>query len=75
MSKGYALKLIRDYHEMLLDYANQDTRTKEMLSGSNFMPFLWKYQVAESIINGKKAMKKIVKNIRELRDTYNCRIF
>ena len=75
MSNGFALKLIRDYHKMLLSYANQDTKTKKMLSESKFMPFLWKYQVAESLTNSKKAMEKVAKNIKEVRDTFNCRGF
>ena len=73
--KNFALGLIRNYHSHLLGYANGDVKMRKMLKGGNFMGFLWKHEVAQLIIKGKKEMKEIINTIRKLRKDYNCMEF
>lgn len=73
--KNFPLGLIRNYHGYLLGYANRDVRMKSMLKKAIFMDFLWKQELAQSIVDGKKEMKEIVNTIKELREDYNCMEF
>lgn len=72
---NFALGLIRKYHKHLLGYANRDVEMRNMLKKAPYMDFLWKHGVAQSIIDGKREMKKIVGTIKDLRKDYNCREF
>ena len=74
-NEKFALGLIRKYHNHLLGYANRDVKMKKMLGKSIFMSFLWKHEVAQSIIDGKKEMKEIISTIKDLRKDYHCREF
>jgi hypothetical protein len=73
--KNFALGLIRGYHDYLLSYANRDVKTKKMLEDADYMPFLWKHEVAQLIIRGKEEMKEIANTIKKLRKDYNCMEF
>ena len=75
MRKNFALGLIRNYHGYLLSYANRDVEMKKMLEDANYMPFLWKHKVAQSIVRGKEEMREITNTIRKLRKDYNCMEF
>ena len=72
MEVKYPLYLIRRYHKMLLGYANRTVQMKRMLQRSKFMPFLWKYEVAQMITEGRQTMKELAQTIATLRKDYSC---
>jgi len=72
MEQKYILYLIRRYHSFLLGYANRLVRMKASLQDSDFMPFLWRYEVAQMIKGNQEESKKLAQTIKKLREEYDC---
>jgi len=72
MEQKYVLYLVRRYHDMLLRYANRLVRMRASLEDSEFMPFLWRYEVARMIKDNQKESEKLAQTIKKLREEYDC---
>ena len=70
--KEFVLKLIRDYHSMLLKSAKTLRGIKKLIIKDDLMDIKWKCEVARLLVDVEASMQKKVSNIRELRRNYNC---
>ena len=70
--KDFGLRMIRSYHGTLLSYANRDVKMRASLQDSEFMPFLWRHEVAQMITEGRETMKELAQTIATLRKDYGC---
>jgi len=73
--KKFALKMIRDYHSILLKSVETTEGIKEMIKKDDFMDMKWKIRVAKLLTGAEIDSRAIVDKIRELREEYNCREF
>ena len=74
MINQWALKMIRQYHGLLLQLGKDIFETEEMLTDKvgQKMPFLWQFNVASILDDFKKQGKDIVQHIAELRKEFDC---
>ncbi len=70
--KEFALRLIRDYHSMLLKSAKTLVGIKKLIIKDDLMDIKWKCEVARLLVDVEAGMQKKVSNIKKLREEYNC---
>ena len=68
----YALKLIRDYHAILLGFAKTMRGYQEVIREDDFMDTKWKCKVARGFVRVEEEAQGITKKIEEIRREYKC---